>query len=174
MSTERKLTTSYIAEIEKLEQLKCWSVIAGEGTGSHIELYFGKKILRKHPLKNPYLSKEVRKFDSEFSLFAEECSWRLESDREVICGSMSENDNDGVMLSGLMRLLNQKVHDVLVLTPSLDLKIEFNNNLRLVLFCNTGSDDDNYSFSSLSNIFIVQGYGQMVVEKKVQGYLSLV
>lgn len=157
----------YTEEIEKLNQLECWAIIAGEGTGSHVDLFFGQKIVRKKPLTNPYLSDVAKKFDSEFSLFVEECAWRVESGTEVLCGSMSENSNDGIMLNGLMALLNQKVSNVVFLTPSLDLKIEFKNGLKFILFCNTFFDDeDNYSFFSPSNVFTAKGYGHMVIEKR--------
>lgn len=159
---EREL---YIHEIGNIHGLECWAVVAGEGTGSHVELCFGGKTARLKPLTNPFLSDAAKKYDSEYSLFIEECAWRIESEKDVICGSMSENSNDGLMVNGLENILNQKVSVVVVSNPALDLKIEFGNGSRLTIFCNTfGDDEDNYTFFSPQNVFTVKGYGRLDTE----------
>lgn len=156
------------SEFEKLINLKCWAVSAGVGTGSHVTMNFGGMLQKKKPLKNPYISELARSFDGEYCVFIEECSWRLESDEKILCGSMSSNEHDGEMVKGLEMLSGQYVTKLKIDYPSMDLMIEFRNSLRLVLFCNTLriEDGDNYAFFTPKSVFVIQGLGLLDIEKK--------
>ena len=159
--------TYFFSEIQKLNKLECWSVIAGEGTGSHASLDFGKKIMRDRPLSNPNLSEDSKKYAGEYSILLEECSWTVESQEGVVCGSESPNHNDGEMVNGLKKLLGGRVYDIKLSRPSLDLHIEFDNGLTLKLFCITiasEEDGDNYTVFTPTHIFTIKGRGTIDIE----------
>jgi hypothetical protein len=135
----------------------CWSFTAGEGTGSVIEFDFGKKIKRKKPLSNKYLSEEQRAFQGEYDLFVE-CSWRLDERKDVICSSKDSNKENGVIVSGLKRLVNKKVISIEIHKPAYDLDLYFINNLTLKIFCdetNSAENVDNFTFATPERNYIV-------------------
>ena len=148
---------SFIEFNHALEQLvgkECWSVVAGEGTGSMVSLDFGRKQRRKTAVRNRHLTRTQREFEGEFDLFIQGCAWRLEEPRKVICSSMSDNANDGPMVAGLERLDEQKVLRVVIDYPGYDLALTFEGaegELTLRLFCDQADREgeaDNYSFFS--------------------------
>lgn len=120
----------FLADIKNLYKKTCWSIIAGEGTGSNVSINFGEKILLKRPLKNPHLSEEERKYDGEYGLYIT-CSWRMDSDMHVVCGSKEPNRNNGAMVKGLKNLLNARVADIIVSKPAFDLVLNFDNKYSL-------------------------------------------
>ncbi|MCW8930254.1 MAG: hypothetical protein OQL19_08470 [Gammaproteobacteria bacterium] len=158
----------FFSEIKKICNLECWSVISGEGSGSHVSLEFGEKVPRNKPLSNPNLSDLSKKYTGKYSIFIEECSWRLESHELIICGSSSPNNNEGIMVNGLDKLIGKKVVDINIAKLSLDIAITFNDDLKLILFCNTINieDGDNYTFFTPQKNFTAQGYGCLDIEDK--------
>ena len=125
----------------------CWGIAAGRGTGSIVSLHFGAKMLRRIPLNNPHLSNELREYDSQMGLFIT-CSWRLDSDSDVICGWTDSNEEGGPMLSGLQKIVGQKVKQVDLILPGLDLGLHFSNSLLLRIFSDrtdSTQDEGNYT-----------------------------
>lgn len=158
-------------QVRSLEGLECWGIVAGEGTGSRVVLDFGKKIKRPKPLKNLKVSETARQFKGEYSIFVQDCSWRLSADK-LICSSKSQNDNDGEMVSGLNLLAGQRVLRVSIASNTYDLAVEFSEGYTLWLFCDCfdqESDGNNYSFHTTSNVFVVAARGFLREEPVLPG-----
>jgi len=135
----------------------CWLVSAGAGTGSVLNLGFGRKLRRSVPLTNPKLPQEARENDAEYSLFIESV-WRLDQGDRVVCGAWDDNRADGPMLRGLARLSGRTVVAVRARQPGLDLELDFENGLRLTVFCdrvNEDEGDDNYSVFTTEEVLTV-------------------
>ncbi len=135
--------------LQRLVGELCWSVVAGELTGSMASLDFGKRVPRPQPLRNRHLTRAQWQFEGEFDLFVEGCAWRLQSERNVLCSSMSDNANDGPMVRGLEELTDRRVETVALDFPGYDLRLGFEDGLELLLFCDQADPEgeaDNYSF----------------------------
>lgn len=107
-------------QLSLLEGNLCWSVIAGESTGSQLKCDFGARIPRRKAIHNSKLSRDQQVYEGEFDLFIE-CAWRLEEGTEVVCGSTDNNRNSGPMRTGLGRLHGQTVVEASVASPIPDL-----------------------------------------------------
>jgi hypothetical protein len=135
------------AELSKMIGRRCWSIVAGPGTGSVVSLGLGDKVRRTKPLTNSHLSYDQRMFESEFEIFIESF-WRLDGPSQVICGGWDDNRPEGPMLTGLRRLEGKELLDSHVSDPGLDLVLCFEDDLRLRVFCdqiNEADQGDNYS-----------------------------
>ncbi|MDM8549321.1 hypothetical protein QUF72_04550 [Desulfobacterales bacterium HSG2] len=151
------INEEFLSALKNLAGKRCWGVAAGEGTGSVVALDCGDKIPRDRPLRNVHLAEDQRRYKAELSLFIW-CSWRLDSDTEVICGATDPNDNDGPMINGLMNLPDRRVESVDALLPGLDLTLRFDGPFCLRVFCdetNIEDDYENYSFFTDSRIYTV-------------------
>ena len=156
----------FLKEIEALTGEECWGVVGGEGTGSIISLSMGNKLPRKTPLNNPYLSEAVRDNESQFG-FMIYCPWRIESNATIIAGSRMPNHNDGPMVSGLSDICNVRVVGIECVKPAYDLRVHFDNGMRLVLHCSnieTGLDDRCYVAYLASGCFTVLYNGKVIFE----------
>lgn len=151
------IDTKFQKELLQFKGLKCWSVVAGIGSGSRVGLDFGGKIKRRRPLKNQMISEEARLYKGEFSLFLEDCTWRLESQERVMCSSKSENAEGGEMLSELRSLIGLTVNEFQVFPLSHDLILEFDRKLLLRAFCDCvdEEDGDNYTIFTPSDSFTI-------------------
>ncbi len=147
------------ANLNLLVSKECWSFIAGPGTGSFVTLDFGPKVPRRTPLKNKTLTQEQREYRGEISLFVE-CSWRIDSGTEVVCSSQDDNEPGGEMLQGLKLLTGEKVEEVNVFPPALDLVLKLTGGFSLRLFCDQ-TNEDNYSLFSQNSVFVVGGCGKL-------------
>lgn len=135
---------------------KCWSVIAGEGSGSLITLAFGLKQHRIKSLKNQHLTNEQRNFEGEFELYVE-CAWRLETTTSVICTSTSSNRRGDAMMNGIEKIVGKTVAEVRLTYPAADIKIDFDSGLSLVVFADQANEVDqycNYAISTNSEIIV--------------------
>ena len=147
---------------------KCWSVIAGAGTGSTLHVFFGAQILRARPIRNRWLTEAERTHEGEFSLFVE-CAWRLERGNTMVCGSTDDERNDGPMVQGLAQLVGRTIEGVTLNTPVPDLTVGFDDSLRLVVFCdqtNVEAGYDNYSVRARDTIIIVGSRGVLQLEQR--------
>lgn len=154
---------------------ECWSIVGGAGTGTHISLAFGDKVPMKKPLTNPHLTEEERNFDGEFSFYIT-CVWRIDSESEVISGCWEDNSEDGPMLRGLQKLVNQRVVAADSSLPALDLKITFENNLSLRVFCDQTSPEegnDNYTFFLPTEEWFNVGTRSILERGYPEGYSSM-
>ena len=139
--------TKPLEALRELLGLECWSISAGEGTGSIFKLSLGGKIERKQPIANPHLSELVSNYESAYSLMVE-CAWRLDDSGKPVTGSNDPNTNNGPMVQGLKRLIGTQVTYINCFGPANDLQLIFNDSLILNIFCdivNNDEDDENYS-----------------------------
>lgn len=136
-----------ISEVEKallnIVGTPCWSIIAGEGSGSLITLAFGDKRQKTKRLSNPKLTDAQRNFDSEFEIYIE-CAWRIQSELGVICTSTSSNCAGSTMMNALDAFIGRKVLDVKLMYPAGDITIDFDNGTSLVVFADQSNEVDNY------------------------------
>lgn len=143
--------------VSKLRDKKCWSIVAGSGTGSIITMNFGEKVPLKRWLGNETLDPETRRFEGEYALYIE-CAWRIRSSEGVICSWTSDNSPGGEMLFGLGRLEGTTVTAVDLRDGSYDLRLEFNDGLILDVFCDQLDPEegiDNYSFFTREAVLTV-------------------
>jgi hypothetical protein len=128
---------------------------------------FGAKIPMKTKIDNPRLSEEQNTHWGEIQLFLQHCDWRLENAQGVLCDCEDDNLPDGAMLRGLGHLVGQKVEGVKLSLPSFDLKIEFGDDLRLLISCvHDGSLEgcDNYCYFYADEVFGIEANGVLVIE----------
>lgn len=88
------------------------------------------------------------------------CSWRLDSPSEVLCGIGMPQDEK---LRGLNQIAGQVIHTIEI-SPEMDLKIHFENDLKLSIFCdhvNEVSMWDNYLIEGPWGSFIVGTCGEV-------------
>ena len=126
-----------MSSLSSMKDTKCWSVI-GPSTGSIVSFGFGNKILRDNPLKNEMLNFENRRYKPEFDLLIY-CAWRIENEFEIFVGS--ENTYDEIF-DKLNILQDLKMVDYSIEEPAFDLKIFFENNLILNVFCTNTNPDE--------------------------------
>jgi hypothetical protein len=146
---------------------KCWAVIAGPGTGSVVDLYFGEKIRRVRPLTNSALSAEERLFEGEQSLVVYS-AWRIESDSEIISTSQNVGAS-GIDLRQILSLIGEVVVRVEFVSSFYDLQVAFSNGLKLRVFCDlsTGNEEEsNYVMFNKSSSIAITPAGRMVVESR--------
>lgn len=130
----------YLAQVQQLRGQPCWAVVAGPPTGSVFNLHLGPKIPRARPLTNPHIAPELRANSSRYGLLVG-CDWRLEDATDVVCSSHDDNAPGGPMTHGLALLIGSTVTGVTVQGRTLDLQIDFSNQMTLALFCDTRPDD---------------------------------
>lgn len=132
--------------LQSLVGKPCWDFAAGAGTGSHVSFDFGRKLRRADPLRNPLVTDTVRRYTGEIDLFVT-CSWRLDSETEVLCGAEDDNTEEGPMQHGLRQLLGRRVRAVQLREPGLDLVLELEGGLTFRVFCDevNADGDDNYT-----------------------------
>ena len=157
---------NFLQSLNDLIGLECWGVTGGEGTGSIISLDIGNKILKNKPSKNPHLSELVSKYKSSHG-FMLHCPWRIETNKKILSGSFMPNDNDGMMVSGLNKVIGTTIKKVTCIKPAYDLLIEFSNETNLVASCsNIGIDDEEcYTYHSLNEWFTIKYGGEVAYEK---------
>lgn len=148
------------ARIDVLKGKSCWSIVAGEGTGSVVTIGFGDKRKKSKPLKNPNLTEEQRNFDSEIEIMVY-CAWRVLSSDSIICSWRDSNELDGEMLKGLQLLKDKKVIEAKLMETTYDLDIIFENGIRFQLFCDQTNDYD-----SDENFTIFMGHESCTVGLK--------
>ncbi len=138
-------------DLESMIGKECWAITGGEGTGSVISLNIGGRYPRDRPLRNPHVSELVRHFTAEYNLIIYS-PWRVESSDAVLCGSHHSNDIDGPYQATFEQVISHKLIDIQCASPSLDLKLLFERDISLSVFCALiGMDDDEcYVFDSSS------------------------
>lgn len=160
----QSLINAFLKDLSILNDgLICWGFAAGSGTGSMVTLHFGEKIVRESPLKNKYLSEDMRNYEGEQCLYLEDCDWRIQTSTSVLASSLSSNEEGGEMLVALNQLVGKRVTAAQLELPSFDLRLEFENDLRLVVFCFGKSleDLDNYTFYSKEHSYTSKFNGKL-------------
>ncbi len=120
--------------VNKLASRECWAMTAGRGSGSRFTLDIGAKIKRSIPVQNPHLSPDSQQFTGEFALFVENCAWRLEHNKAILCTSKSANSEGGEMLTNLRLLIGRKIENINLIIPGFDLIVKFENGFMLRTF----------------------------------------
>ncbi len=162
-----ELAEEFVRRLTDLQGKSCWSLYASPSTGSHVDFDFGRKLPRVIPmLGNPNLTEDQKFYESEVSLFVQ-CAWRLDSAKEVICGSTDSNEKNGPMLLGLQAMIGTTVERVTIATPAFDLILTLGGDLSLKVFCdqtNLEGDDSNYTLHTKDRIYIVGARGRLHCE----------
>ena len=161
------LVEEFLGSLMDLRGKSCWSFYAGPSTGSNVDFDFGRKLPRTVPLLgNPNLTDDQKFYAGEMSLFVQ-CGWRLDSSREVICGSTDSSEKDGPLLLGLQAMVGTMVERVNVAGPAFDLVLSLSGDLFLKVFCDQTSleeGDANYSLHMRQRIYIVGPRGRVHCE----------
>lgn len=155
--------------INSLKGKKCWSVIAGSGTGSVVSLGFGEKKLKNRPIDNTALSEDERTFDPEVEIVIY-CAWRLSHSDGVLCGWRDSNEAGGAMLGGLSLLREKKIINIQLCLKSYDLKLHFEGDICLNIFCDQTSDfdsDENYTLFVDNTAYTVGLKSKVEIEKMI-------
>lgn len=77
---------------------------------------------------------------------------------QVLCGAWDENDIEGPKIKGLEAIVGHNICSISYTEPALDLKIVFDNEMVLRVFCdatNSYDENDNYSLFFQHEILIV-------------------
>jgi len=142
-----------------LIDMNCWAVLAGPTTANIISLHFGQKIPRSRTIQNESIRPECRTHRGELNLLVR-CDWRVLQAQQLVCGSSSNNQPDGVMLSGLDHIVDRKVCQIELNPVTLDLRIGFEENLELHLFnnlCEADNFGESYNINSQRRKYLVKG-----------------
>ncbi len=148
----------------------CWGVTAGPGTGSMVNFSIGEKIERERASANPHLGPDEAKYTGEYSLFVQNCAWRLLKKRGgIICTSKSENSRGGELVRGVNRMRGRRIVGTNLDSASLDLRISLEDSLTLCLFCDCMDDEEdgeNYSIFTPDRVYIVGPRSQLIIEER--------
>lgn len=157
----------FLNELRRLAGLECWAVIAGAGSGSRVALDFGSKVERDKPLLNPTVADVSRFYKGEFSLFIEDCAWRLEQGGAIICSSKSDNRQGAELLHGVSLIVGNKLLRVAAIAPGWDLVMEFEGGFVLRTFsdCVTQDDGDNFTLYTPESVVSIGAKGEMRKER---------
>lgn len=157
-----------------LEGKKCWSITAGESTGTVIFLQIGTPKKRAAPLVSPSLSEQEREYDGEYRIYVESY-WRIDSSGSVVIGCLDESDGykvGGPTLAALDSITNHEITRVDLQLPGCDLFLKFKNGRSLKIFClepnnsESGANNvENYHFVTPNGTFSVQHGSQLTFEK---------
>lgn len=128
-------TTDKVQFFTNLVGKKCWSTVAGPGTGSMVSLAFGERIRRAVPIKNLTLPVEQREFTGEFVIFLKCGSWQIERGGKIVCNSNHSNKVGDVMLAGLNQLVGKIVTSVDSAVGLSDFVLNLDGGLRLGVTC---------------------------------------
>jgi hypothetical protein len=145
-----------------------WQFWAG-GAGSMVSLDAGRKVRIGDP-------RFKRKWEGAVALFIMGAAWRIDTSKEVVCGSEDSNDRRGEMQKGLKLLVNRRVHSVTIVSPALDLMVEFKGKLFLRVFCNQTSKRsglENYSLHTTDSIYTVAAKSVVKLERKLGAIASV-
>jgi hypothetical protein len=135
MNTDK---TSPTRELEQLLQgvlgKECWSVVPGSGSDCIIGLDFGKRVKHDQPIMNPKLTVEQQHYKGEYGLLIY-CDWALKlgaielTTWEDMFDELEESEYE------LNKVVGQRVVEIDVIPPRLDLDIHFDNGLCLEIRC---------------------------------------
>lgn len=157
--------TNYAKEMKdnlnKLIGKSCWYVIGGKGVGSHVDIGIGGKIPQKKTLKNNFLSDDEKKFESEYSFFIRDASWRLRKNEQVLCSwvtpPLSNNKSPLTLIAGF------KISSINFDEVTFDISIVFDEIYFLDIFCGWKDSDvdisENYLLHTSLGIFFIDGDG---------------
>lgn len=152
----------------------CWNA-SRNGIGSNLLLRFGNKVCDVPPYIFSHTGKVRIVGEYNLTIF---CSWRLETNDEVLCTWQDCMLADGEpekedVLAAFRRLEECVVESTSITWPSGDLVVRFSNDLALFIFCDLpalDSDGNCYFFSTMDTLFVVEGRGALITEALTQQY----
>jgi len=118
---------------------KCWYVSDGAVDGT-FQLALGERVQRRVRLQAEHHTSEYRNYEGTANLLVW-CSWRLDSQDDVITSS---DDEYSSIVEGLNRLIGSCINRVSILSPAWDLELQFNNEFTLNVFCDHVPGDPSY------------------------------
>ena len=127
-------------------KMNCWSVIAGEGSGSIVTINFGDQVERPQILSNPNLSEEEKKFVGEWSIYTSGSYWSLVVDGWMHVDATFDAQEIGVRLKVL---IGDYVVSLEKLKESGILVVKFKSNAYLAVFPSDPIDES--YFLSIGN-----------------------
>ena len=116
--------------LQSLVSRRCWYVSSGGATAPSFMLIVGDKIPRDRELRNRHHPEDYRQNRGTHELLVW-CSWRLQTNNEVLASSDQETDEN----SPLLALAGGEIAAVEVSSPAWDIRITFNDGRVLVVFC---------------------------------------
>jgi hypothetical protein len=121
---------------------ECCLAVGGRGNGSMVTIHLGKKIVRNAlsiQEGEPPEQLKKAKFKGEYCIFIKGCSWRLEQSGRIFC-TWREAESDIALR--IKKLENLRVVGVTILGAANDLCVQFEQDLKLTLFCDQSSGVD--------------------------------
>ena len=118
---------------------KCWHVPTGNLTFPAFSLHLGKRVPRKNPLISN-TDQEFQKHHGEFSIYVW-CSWRISHSDHVLASS---DDNSRYISSALRTLKGRSLLSSRIFSPAWDLRLVFENNITIDVFCDMTSKSPSY------------------------------
>jgi hypothetical protein len=136
MAASKKLSESEKEEFrqqfcKEIVGQECWSIVAGEGTGTMVSIDFGHKILLHRPINNRHLPDDKRNFKGKYALFIQDAAWWVLEHGEVIGGWEDNNLNDGPMVTSLKKLVGKRVLSIDFFGKEHGFEMFFEENLML-------------------------------------------
>lgn len=139
-----ELTNKILVKIVNLEIRKITL-----GHGSFLTLDFGKEIKTNIFYKNEE-SSEKR---GEWRLWVYMCCWRIDIDDEPLVGSNDSREKISLLLN---KINGKKLTGFKIINNSLDVILNFENNIRLILFsCNTEEDEQWMLFTPDYHVLVI-------------------
>jgi hypothetical protein len=130
-----------LAILKPVLQEACWHVSVGGCTLPSFSLALGSKVKRKRALRNPAQPAAFQKYEPQIAFFVW-CAWRLERGDLMVT---SDDGDEGEITRGLERIIGRSVTRIGITAPMWDLVIQFNDGLRLTVFCNQMGNNERLS-----------------------------
>ena len=115
-------TRDFEQAVAKLIGSNCWEITLGMRETYSVLLGFGEKSPRPKLLQNEKLEMDVRRFEPEISLMIK-CTWRLESEDEVLCGCYDSATNWDGMKDSLQKVVGMNVDEAFRTTGPAHMRI---------------------------------------------------
>lgn len=127
--------------LKELKGLECWACIAGKGSGSMVNMYFGDKKKRSLPIDNPHLTEDERNYEGEYGLFIQFAPWRiLHNSQLFLCWNLPEE----VISEKIKAISGCAIRDCKICPITQDLELYFSNQYILSIFCDQIGTNDPY------------------------------
>jgi len=178
---------AFINELQKLVGLKCYHT--GFSLGSIIILRFGKEIININPIIHPKTGKPMTK--GEFSLRVV-CAWRIEKDNNIYCtwnyysGFDEEKYNETDFITKTLTKLEDELIKVLenktviavnLNEDTLDIDIDFDDNIRFSIFCDFNNwewdtePSEMYVFTGMNDLFRIEPNDKIIYQDLTGKYV---
>lgn len=166
MDTE--LITEFEVALRHMVGELCWSAQVS-GVGSLVSLHIGAKLKRYQPMEHPdfKITEEERLYRGEYILYLEDCPWRIETAEAVITTWMDESTPGSPIETGIQQFVGQRIAQVELARPGLDLTLRFEGDLTLRIFPDQVDADvgDNYSLALPDRTYVVAAHSILYLDR---------